>query len=68
MVRKSVILKHRLHIQDTEVSELINTSWDFVLDYLSEIFVSSKRIFVNYGSFLDIESVVASQDIFSRLV
>ena len=68
MVRKSVILKHRLHIQDTEVSELINTSWDFVLDYFSEIFVSSKRIFVNYGSFLDIESVVASQDIFSRLV
>lgn len=68
MVRKSVILKHRLNIQGTEVSELINTSWDFVLDYLSEIFVASNRIFVNYGSFLDIESVVASQDIFSRLV
>ncbi len=67
MVRKSVILKHRLDIQIQEVSDLINTSWDFILDYLSEIFLSSNKIFVNYGSFLDVESVIASQDTFSRL-
>ena len=38
-----------------------------MFDYLSEVLINTNSINFSYGSFLDIESVIVSKDMFSRL-
>ena len=67
MIRKSVLLNSRFNLKLKGVSDLINTSWDFIFHYLSELFTNSNKVLLTYGSFLDVESVVVSKDIFSYI-
>lgn len=67
MVRKLLLLKFRMgsSLDCTVKSDLVSVSWEFALSILTKNIINSRSISVVIGTFLDVETIIVSKDVFN---